>query len=74
MTRLLTADEAAALLNVPSSWILREARAGRVPHVRLGRYVRFDAEALEAWWRARVEGPQRGAAGSGPGSRTPGSS
>jgi excisionase family DNA binding protein len=73
MKRLITADEAGALLSVPSSWVLREARAGRVPHVRLGRYVRFDAEALDAWWRARAQGPQRGVPGSEPGSRRNGS-
>jgi excisionase family DNA binding protein len=69
MKRLLTANEAGELLSVPCSWVLREARAGRVPHVRLGRYVRFDADALDAWWRARVEGPQRGVPGSTPGPR-----
>ena len=57
MTRLLTAEQAAELLAVPSSWLLREARADRVPHVRLGRYVRFDPQALESWWRSRAQGP-----------------
>lgn len=42
---LLDAKEAGALLNVPASWVLAEARADRIPHVRLGRYVRF-AESL----------------------------
>jgi hypothetical protein len=36
-----------------------EARADRIPHVRLGRYVRFDGEQLEAWWRERSRGPWR---------------
>jgi hypothetical protein len=26
-----------------------QARAGRIPHVRLGRYRRFRESALEAW-------------------------
>lgn len=67
MTQLLTASEAAERLRVPSSWLLREARADRIPHVRFGRYVRFDPDALEAWWRARVRGPQRSVPGSSPG-------
>jgi excisionase family DNA binding protein len=46
---LLDAKGAAALLNVPDSWVLREARAGRIPHVRLGKYVRFDRAELLAW-------------------------
>lgn len=56
---LLDANGAAALLNVPSSWVLAEARANRIPHVRLGRYVRFDARELELWWQSRRRGPWR---------------
>ena len=56
---LLDAQAAGALLNVPASWVLAEARADRIPHVRLGRYVRFEAEELEAWWRERAQGPWR---------------
>jgi excisionase family DNA binding protein len=54
---LLDAKAAAALLNVPPSWVLAEARADRIPHVRLGRYVRFDAAELLEWCRARQRGP-----------------
>lgn len=54
---LLNAEEAGAQLNVPATWILAEARADRIPHVRLGRYVRFDADELAAWWRTRARGP-----------------
>jgi hypothetical protein len=54
------------MLAVPPSWILREARSARVPHVRLGRYVRFDPDALDAWWQARVQGPRWRAPGSDP--------
>ena len=46
---LLTADEASALLNVPASWCLMEARAGRLPHVKLGKYTRFRRTDLEQW-------------------------
>lgn len=55
---LLDAAAASELLNVPKSWVLAEARAGRIPHVRLGRYVRFEPDALRAWWRDRRRGPQ----------------
>lgn len=55
---LLDAEQAAGLLNVPKSWVLAEARADRVPHVRLGRYVRFDADELLWWARARQRGPR----------------
>ena len=59
MAPLLDAKGAAALLNVPATWVLAEARADRIPHVRLGRYVRFDAGELQAWWLSRRRGPWR---------------
>lgn len=46
---LLDAAGAAELLAVPATWILAEARADRIPHRRLGRYVRFDRDELIAW-------------------------
>jgi excisionase family DNA binding protein len=55
--RLVDAEAAAELLGVPASWLLAQARRDAVPHVRLGRYVRFDPDALEAWWRSRMRGP-----------------
>lgn len=51
---LLTADEAAALLSVPASWVLSEARTNRIPSVRLGRYVRFKRDDLEQWLERRA--------------------
>jgi hypothetical protein len=60
---LLDAKGAAMLLNVPASWVAAEARADRIPHVRLGRYVRYEPDELRAWWRERARGPRmRGAA------------
>jgi excisionase family DNA binding protein len=46
--RLLTAEELATRLGVPSKWPLAQARAGHIPHVRLGRYVRFDPADVDA--------------------------
>jgi excisionase family DNA binding protein len=62
---LLDATGAAELLGVPKSWVLDQARRDAIPHVRLGRYVRFDPEELMAWTRARTRGPSR--LGSSPG-------
>jgi excisionase family DNA binding protein len=58
--RLISAEDAAVLLGVRKTWVLAEARADRIPHVRLGRYVRFEAPELELWWRARRRGPRYG--------------
>ncbi len=55
---LLTAEGVAALLAVPTSWVYAEARAGRIPHVTLGRYRRFRREAIEAWINATERGPK----------------
>jgi excisionase family DNA binding protein len=46
---LLTAEELAERLRVTKCWIYTEVRAGRLPHVRLGRYVRFRADAIDSW-------------------------
>ena len=46
---LLTANEVADLLRVTRGWVYAETRARRIPHVRLGRYVRYRRSAVEAW-------------------------
>lgn len=46
---LLTADEVAEVLRVTRAWVYAETRAGRMPHVRLGRYVRYRRSAIFAW-------------------------
>jgi excisionase family DNA binding protein len=46
---LLTAGEVAELLAVPESWVREATRSGRIPHVCLGRYRRYEREAIEAW-------------------------
>ena len=55
--RLLNADEAAALLNVKRSWVMAEARADRIPHLKLGHYTRFDEGELLAWLKTQRRGP-----------------
>ena len=57
MRRLLTAQDVAEFLQVKMSWVYAEARANRIPHVRLGRYTRFDPESIEAWAAEREQGP-----------------
>jgi excisionase family DNA binding protein len=49
VSSLLTAQEVAALLGVPVSWVYMQTRSGRVPTVKLGRYYRYRREAIEAW-------------------------
>lgn len=57
---LLTAEQLAERLNVPPSWVRDQTRSRAqvdpLPHLRLGRYVRFrwDSPELEAWLRRRL--------------------
>ena len=46
---LLTAGEVAALLQVTKAWVYAETRARRIPHVPLGRYVRYRRSAVLRW-------------------------
>ena len=47
--RLLDAREVAEWLAVPVSWVRESTRSGACPHVRLGRYVRFERGEVERW-------------------------
>jgi hypothetical protein len=46
---LVDAEDAAKLLGVPATWLMTQARAQRIPHQKLGHYVRFDIDKLIAW-------------------------
>ena len=54
---LLEADDVARYIGMTADWVYREVRAGRMPHIRLGRYVRFRRESIDAWLVARERGP-----------------
>jgi excisionase family DNA binding protein len=58
--RLLEADEVARYLGMRTDWVYREVRAGRLPHIRLGRAVRFRQESIEAWVASRERGAANG--------------
>jgi excisionase family DNA binding protein len=47
--RLLTVADVAQRLGVSKDWVWAQARAGRIPHVQLGRYRRFREAAIEEW-------------------------
>jgi excisionase family DNA binding protein len=46
---LLTAAEAAKLLTIPVSTLQEHTRRGLIPHLRIGRAVRYDAADLARW-------------------------
>jgi excisionase family DNA binding protein len=47
--RLLKPEEAAERLNVSLRFIRRLCHERRVPYTKVGKFVRFDADELEAW-------------------------
>jgi excisionase family DNA binding protein len=49
MDALLTADEVAQMLQVTKAWVYAETRAKRMPHVPLGRYVRYRRTTIMQW-------------------------
>jgi excisionase family DNA binding protein len=55
--KLLTADEVAELMRVTRAWVYAETRRNAIPHLRLGRYVRYRRGAIEAWMRTVERGP-----------------
>lgn len=46
---LLDAEAAARLLSVKPSWIYEAVRSRRIPHVKIGRHIRFLRPDLEDW-------------------------
>lgn len=53
---LLDVAEAAALLSVRRSWIYEAVRDGRLPHLKIGRHLRFLRSDLERWVVAQRQG------------------
>ncbi len=50
---LLTPAAVAELLGIPRSSVYEYARNGAIPHLKIGRHVRFLRSDLEAWIETR---------------------
>jgi excisionase family DNA binding protein len=46
---MLTAEEVGRWLRMTPAWVWAQTRANNIPHVRLGRYVRYRRSAVKAW-------------------------
>jgi excisionase family DNA binding protein len=57
MIRLLTARTVSVEKSIPLSTLYKMVRESSIPHVRLGKAVRFPADALEEWFAAQVRYP-----------------
>lgn len=47
--RLLNVEQIAAYLQVPESWVYGKVATGEMPHVRVGRYLRFRMQEVLRW-------------------------
>lgn len=62
LEKLLTPEEVAARLQVPVSWVYERTRPNgreRLPHRKLGRYVRFTASDVNVWLDTKGVGDVR---------------
>jgi excisionase family DNA binding protein len=50
---LWDANDVARYLRVSRSWVYHRAEAGRLPHLRVGGLLRFDADVVRAFIRKR---------------------
>ena len=54
--QLLTVADVAKRFNVPVSWAYSKAEAKELPHIKLGRYLRFRTCDIEAYLAAQQRG------------------
>jgi len=60
LLELLTVADVAALLKVSKSWVYEHTRSRRaprsdqLPHIKIGKYVRFDPELVRAFLDRRI--------------------
>jgi hypothetical protein len=53
---LLKAAEVAAMCAVPERWVREHTRSGLIPHIKLGRYIRYSPETVVAWTSEQEQG------------------
>jgi len=51
--RLLTAEDVGGILSVKPTTVMQWARAGVLPHVRIGRVIRFRQKSVLRWIEER---------------------
>lgn len=51
------------LTGLPRSWLYAKAAAGEIPHLKVGKYLRFDLQEVKAWLERHRRGASNGQAG-----------
>ncbi|MDA1191173.1 MAG: helix-turn-helix domain-containing protein [Candidatus Poribacteria bacterium] len=54
--RLLTADDVCSLLRIKKSYLYALTSENRIPHFKIGGFLRFRQSELEAWLTDNAEG------------------
>ena len=54
--RLLTVHDIAERFQVPASWVYARAECRDLPSVKIGKYLRFEKLAIEAWFDKQRQG------------------
>ena len=54
-TPLLDAEAIAKLFHLSATWFLARARENQIPHVRIGKYVRFDPYEVRTFLNEKPE-------------------
>jgi excisionase family DNA binding protein len=57
---LMTPDEVCAYLKINKDWLYDQVQAGRIPHIRLGRQLRFRRTELDAYLETHLAGERPG--------------
>jgi excisionase family DNA binding protein len=58
-SQLLTVEEIAARMKVPTSWVYERTRrrgTEQIPHYKLGKYLRFELTEVTTWLSAMRRG------------------
>jgi excisionase family DNA binding protein len=59
--RLLSSQELAQLTGFDVGWVYGQVEAGKIPHYKVGKYLRFKPSEIAAWLEAQ-RGPGRATA------------
>lgn len=56
--QLLSIREVSARSGLPLSWLYTQTAANAIPHLKLGKYVRFRESELQTWLDQHRRGPR----------------
>jgi excisionase family DNA binding protein len=57
MEKLLNIEELAENLGLDESWIYTKTRTKEIPHIKLGKYLRFSENSILEWLDSHKQGP-----------------